>query len=295
MKRVNKFLLLSLSIQIREIQMIIFGTIQTSDQLKLKLFTNDVSEPKAVIMLTHGMGEHGLRYTQMAEFYASNGIGVIAFDIRGHGISEGKRGHTPSYEHLMDDLDKVYLKIKETYPLVPLFLFGHSMGGNLILNFLIRRKRQVAGAIVTGPYLRLGFEPPKWKIILAKISSNVFPKLTQPTGLELEALSRDKSVIFKYEEDSLVHDKITSSFFVNVHVAGVFAIENAGSIECPLLIMHGASDRLTSPDGSREFFENSNENVSLKIWDGLYHELHNEPENEEIFEFETNWIQKILG
>jgi len=275
--------------------MIKFGAVQTSDQLKLNLFSNEVSQPIAVIMLTHGMGEHGLRYNHMAEYFASKDIGIIAFDIRGHGTSEGKRGHTPSYEHLMLDLDSVYVKIKETHPSVPLFLFGHSMGGNLILNFLIRKKRQVAGAIVTGPYLRLGFEPPKWKIVLAKLSSRIFPKLTQPTGLELEALSRDKSVIYKYEDDSLVHDKITSSFFVNVHFAGIFAIENAGGIECPLLIMHGASDRLTSPDGTREFYENSKENVSLKIWDGLYHELHNEPEKDEIFEFEFNWIQKILS
>ena len=275
--------------------MINFGTIQTSDQLKLNLFSNDVSEPKAVIMLTHGMGEHGLRYNHMAEFYASKGIGIIAFDIRGHGVSEGKRGHTPSYEHLMQDLDRVFAKIKEAYPSVPLFLFGHSMGGNLILNFIIRRKPQVAGAIVTGPYLRLGFEPPKWKIVLAKLSSNLFPKLTQPTGLELEALSRDKSVIYKYEDDPLIHDKITSSFFVNVHFAGRYAIDNAGSVECPLLIMHGASDRLTSPEGTKEFYTNSNENVSIKIWDGLYHELHNEPEKEEIFEFEINWIQKTLS
>ena len=275
--------------------MIKFGTVQTSDQLKLNMFSNDVSQPIAVIMLTHGMGEHGLRYNHMAEYFASKNIGIIAFDIRGHGTSEGKRGHTPSYEHLMLDLDSVYVKIKETHPSVPLFLFGHSMGGNLILNFLIRKKRQVAGAIVTGPYLRLGFEPPKWKIVLAKLSSRIFPKLTQPTGLELEALSRDKSVIYKYEDDPLVHDKITSSFFVNVHFAGRYAIENAGGIECPLLIMHGASDRLTSPDGTREFYENSKENVSLKIWDGLYHELHNEPEKDEIFEFEINWIQKILS
>ena len=275
--------------------MIKFGTVQTSDQLKLNMFSNDVSQPIAVIMLTHGMGEHGLRYNHMAEYFASKEIGIIAFDIRGHGLSEGKRGHTPSYEHLMLDLNSVYVKIKETYPSVPLFLFGHSMGGNLILNFLIRKKSEVAGAIVTGAYLRLGFEPPKWKIVLAKLSSSIFPKLTQPTGLELEALSRDKSVIYKYEDDPLVHDKITSSFFVNVHFAGRYAIENAGGIECPLLIMHGASDRLTSPDGTREFYENSKENVSLKIWDGLYHELHNEPEKDEIFEFEINWIQKILS
>ena len=102
----------------------------------------------------------------MARYFTEAGFAVVAFDIRGHGTSEGKRGHTPSYDLLMDDIEGVYDKVKSDYPDAPVVLFGHSMGGNLILNFILRRKRKVAGVIVTGPYLKLGFEPPKWKIIL---------------------------------------------------------------------------------------------------------------------------------
>ena len=231
----------------------------------------------------------------MARYFSEAGFAVVAFDIRGHGSSEGKRGHTPSYDFLMDDIDRVYDQVNSDYPGVPIVLFGHSMGGNLILNFLLRKKRKVAGAIVTGPYLKLGFEPPKWKIILAKLSSNILPKLSQPTELEKPALTRTPEVVREYEEDHLVHDRITSSFFINVHFAGQYAIDHAHEITTPLLVMHGSEDRLTSPEATIEFIKNATDHVSSKIWEGLYHELHNEPERNEVFLYELNWLQTLLN
>jgi len=271
-----------------------YSSITSLDNLKISIFSNQLKSEKGLVLITHGMGEHANRYGHMANFFSKEGFTVIAFDIRGHGCSQGKRGHTPSYGHLMDDMERVYLKIKADYPSLPIFLFGHSMGGNLVLNFLLRKPNELKGAMVTGPYLRLGFEPPKWKIILAKLSANIWPSLSQPTELELDALSRNQEVIRKYEDDELVHDRITSAFFVNVHFAGQYAIDHAGEIKTPLLIMHGSDDRLTSPEGSRAFATNAKENVKLKLWNGLYHELHNEPEQEEVFNYELEWINKLL-
>ena len=194
----------------------------------------------------------------------------------------------------MDDMERVYLKIKADYPSLPIFLFGHSMGGNLVLNFLLRKPNELKGAMVTGPYLRLGFEPPKWKIILAKLSANIWPSLSQPTELELDALSRNQEVIRKYEDDELVHDRITSAFFVNVHFAGQYAIEHAAEIKKPLLFSKFFENNIASPEGSKAFATNAKENVKLKLWNGLYHELHNEPEQEEVFNYELEWINKLL-
>jgi len=271
-----------------------YTSITTRDNLKIAIFSNQLKSEKGLILITHGMGEHANRYGHMANFFSNEGFAVMAFDIRGHGCSEGKRGHAPGYDYLMDDLDRVYLKVKTDYPSLPIFLFGHSMGGNLVLNFLLRKQKELNGAIVTGPYLRLGFEPPKWKIILAKLSANIWPSLSQPTELELDALSRNQDVIHKYEDDELVHDRITSAFFVNVHFAGQYAISHANEIKTPLLIMHGEDDRLTSPEGSKEFASNANSNVHLKLWKGLYHELHNEPEKKEVFQYELEWIEELL-
>ncbi|MGB1507442.1 MAG: lysophospholipase, partial [Crocinitomicaceae bacterium] len=270
-------------------------SIFSKDGLKITTFSNHFKSEKGVIIITHGMGEHSMRYTEMADFYTNEGYTVISFDIRGHGLSEGKRGHTPGYDFLMDDIERVYTQVKKDYPSLPIFLFGHSMGGNLVLNFLLRKPNSICGAIVTGAYLKLGFDPPKWKIILAKLSSSIWPTLSQPTELELDALSRNKEVIRKYENDELVHDRITSAFFINVHFAGQYVIDHANEIKTPLLVMHGMEDRLTSPKGSQEFASNAGENVHLKMWDGLYHELHNEPEKQEIFNYEMEWMNKLLN
>ena len=272
-----------------------YTSILSKDGLKIATFSNHFKSEKGVIIITHGMGEHSMRYLEMVDFYTNEGYTVISFDIRGHGLSEGKRGHTPGYDFLMDDIERVYTQVKKDYPSLPIFLFGHSMGGNLVLNFLLRKPNSICGAIVTGAYLKLGFEPPKWKIILAKLSSNIWPTLSQPTELELNALSRNKEVIRKYENDELVHDRITSAFFINVHFAGQYVIDHANEIKTPLLVMHGMEDRLTSPKGSQEFASNAGENVHLKMWDGLYHELHNEPEKQEIFHYEMEWMNKLLN
>ena len=270
-------------------------SILSKDGLKITTFSNYLKSEKGVIIITHGMGEHSMRYTEMSDFYTNEGYTVISFDIRGHGLSEGKRGHTPGFEFLMDDIERVYTQVKKDYPSLPIFLFGHSMGGNLVLNFLLRKPNSICGAIVTGAYLKLGFDPPKWKIILAKLSSSIWPTLSQPTELELDALSRNKEVIRKYENDELVHDRITSAFFINVHFAGQYVIDHANEIKTPLLVMHGMEDRLTSPKGSQEFASNAGENVHLKMWDGLYHELHNEPEKQEVFHYEVEWMNKLLN
>jgi len=266
---------------------------QTNDGLTLKGYSlTPSSEIKAVIALIHGMGEHGKRYKHVAEFFANHGIATVSLDLRGHGISEGKRGHTPSYDMLMNDIELFLKLVKDLFPNLPVFIYGHSMGGNLSLNFLIRNQPQVQAAIITSPYLKLAFEPPKWKVVLGKLTAGLVPTLTQPTGLDVNAISRDKKEVEKYVSDPFVHDKITSAFFVNVHFAGPYAIENASKIKIPLLIMHGLEDKLTSPDGTKEFMMNADKNTSVKYWKGLYHEIHNEPEKEEVLEYMINWIRE---
>lgn len=268
-------------------------SLQTSDGLQLKGFVKQATiDCKAVMTIIHGMGEHALRYSHVADFFAEIGIACVAIDLRGHGNSEGKRGHTPNYEALMNDVDMLVSKAKSMFPNLPLIMYGHSMGGNLTFNYIIRRKPEIAGAIVTSPYLKLAFEPPKWKVTLGKLTANLVPTLTQPTGLETAAISRDLSVVSAYEKDKLVHDKITSAFFVNVHFAGPYAIEHASEIKVPLLVMHGTADRLTSPEGTKEFAKNAGKNVTLKIWNDLYHEIHNEPEKLDVFQFELNWLMQ---
>ncbi len=272
----------------------IFRSFKTKDKLDIVLYGSTVKNPRAVIFLVHGMGEHARRYAHVAEYFKNANIAMVAIDLRGHGRSMGKRGHMPSFEHMMNDLKLALSEIASAYKGIPVVLYGHSMGGNLILNYLLRNAQGIIGAIVTGPYLRLGFEPPKWKVLLARLSANIYPALSQPTGLEKIALARSPQVIQEYENDPLVHDKITASFFINIHQAGIDAIVRSKELKIPILLMHGAKDRLTSPGGSEEFYSNAGPNVSFHLLEELYHEIHNEPENNHVFQTQLSWIEDLL-
>lgn len=268
--------------------------LQTHDDLTLHGAIYAPKDPKALVVLIHGMGEHFGRYQHVAAFFNQTGYALAGIDLRGHGKSEGKRGHTPSYEDLMKDFALLISTVQEDFPELPIFIYGHSMGGNLVLNALIRRSLPITAAVISAPYLKLAFEPPKWKTVLGKISAKWLPELTQPTGLDTKALSRDPNVILAYNNDPLVHDKITSSFFVNVHFAGPYALEHAAKIKVPLLLMHGTKDQLTSHWATQELHEKIPERSELKLWEGFYHELHNEPAQKELLSFVTEWLEKHL-
>lgn len=250
--------------------------------------------PEAVICLVHGMGEHSSRYAHVADFFINKNIALISYDHRGHGKSGGKRGHTPSYDLLLDGVTDLINKANEIFPGAPQFLYGHSMGGNVVVNYAIRKKPSVKGIILSGPYLRLAFNPPAFKVALGKFAASIFPGLQQPTGLDATAISQDKAVVDAYINDPLVHDKISAGFFVNVHGAGEWAMEHASELELPTLIFHGTADRLTSHKASEEFARSINGHATLKLWEGLYHETHNEAEKQQVFEHIYGWIEQHL-
>ena len=272
----------------------IFRRVKTEDKLDLVLYSSSVKNPRAVIFLVHGMGEHAKRYAHVIEYFKNVNIATVAIDLRGHGNSEGQRGHMPSFDHMMHDLTLSLAHVTNDYKGIPVILYGHSMGGNLILNYLLRNSDGIIGAIATGPYLRLGFDPPKWKVLLAKLSANIYPALSQPTGLERVALARSPQIIDEYENDPLVHDRMTASFFINIHQAGINAIARSKELEIPILLMHGSEDRLTSPEGSKDFHANAGSNVTFHLLEGLYHEVHNEPEKNQVFKIQFEWIEALL-
>jgi acylglycerol lipase len=253
----------------------------SSDGLKMFAKALEIENPKAIIIIVHGMGEHIARYHHVAEFFNKNGFSVYGFDHRGHGKSEGKRGHTPSYEQLLKDVDVFVNKIKADNPNKNILLYGHSMGGNVCLNYLMKKSNNIKAATISAPWIKLAFEPPAIKVVLGNLMVNIYPSLTQPSGLNPNHISRDKAEVEKYINDKLVHDKISAGFFVNTYKAGYYILENPNDLKTPIFLIHGTGDQLTSHKASEEFAEKSKK-VNLKIYKDLYHELHNEPEKEEV-------------
>lgn len=249
---------------------------------------------RACIALVHGLGEHIGRYEHVGLALTQAGFILSGYDLRGHGKSGGARGHTHSYDALMNDIEGFLDLTRRRYPGLPLFLYGHSMGGNLVINFALRRQAALKGVIATGPWLKLAFEPPAFKVALGKMMNNLFPSFTQASGLNTKALSHDIGVVQAYENDPLVHDKVSARLFVEMYQSGLWAFERAKDFPLPLLLMHGGADSITSPEASRQFGASAGSKVTLRIWDGLFHEIHNEAEQNEVFTVITTWADEQL-
>jgi alpha-beta hydrolase superfamily lysophospholipase len=246
---------------------------------------------KAVIVLVHGIGEHIHRYDDWARMFNKEEIGFAGVDLPGHGRSDGRRGHIANYNLLGEMIDILLKSCNKTFPGIPVYLYGHSLGGGIVLNYLLIRKPKIKGAIVTSPWLRLAFDPSKSKMLLASIMKNILPGLVQSTGLIVNHISHDEAVVEKYSNDPLVHGKISVSLFHGAMTAAKYSLEHASELKVPTLILQGGADLIISPEGSREFASKTNM-AELKIWDGGYHELHNEPFRDEVFKYILNWINK---
>lgn len=270
-------------------------TIITLDHFNLFAQSYTVGDPKAIICLIHGMGEHSGRYTHVAKYFNDHQISFYTMDLRGHGRSQGKRGHMSSYESMMQDIALLIETAALQNTGVPIFLYGHSMGGNLVLNYGIRSGEGICGIIATSPYLRRGFELPIWKIKLATILKRVFPSLSQSTGLDVNFLSKDKRNIEAYAKDPLVHDKITPAFFVEIEKAGRYALQNAANLKVPTLLVHGSADKITDPLASAAFARNNVEKCTFKLLQGGYHELHNDDEKDVLFTEVLSFIHNIIA
>jgi alpha-beta hydrolase superfamily lysophospholipase len=250
---------------------------------------------KAVVCLVHGLGEHSGRYNHIGEMLTSNGYALYGFDQRGHGKSKGKKGHFPSLESAMEDIDLLLLQAEKQFPGVPKFIYGHSMGGNIALNYLLRRQPSVRGAIITAPWLIL--DPPTGiiKVALAKIMNSILPSFQDNNGLDLNYLTHDENVIQTYIEDDLVHNKISAGAFLALKESASWALENAHKLSKPVLLMHGDEDKLTSPKGSQEFAVTAGNLVDYKLWEGYYHEIHNEIKKELVMNKMLGWLGGILN
>ena len=253
------------------------------------------AQPKAVVCLIHGLGDHCGRYAHIARAFNQAGYSVLAFDLRGHGKSGGPRGHSPSSEAFLDDIDRLLAEAERRYPGKPRFLYGHSLGGLLVLYSALRHNPQITGLIATGAGLHTPLIEQKLKVAFAKTMASVLPTMTLPTGLDPRLLSHDPQVVQDYLNDPLVHYKASLAMASHTIRTIHWTIEHATEMKRPLLLMHGTADQLTYSSGSQEFARRVPSNCTLRLWDGLYHEIHNEPEKEQVFGEMIRWMDNELA
>jgi alpha-beta hydrolase superfamily lysophospholipase len=248
--------------------------------------------PRGVVGLVHGLGEHIGRYQYVADRLNQAGYALFGIDLPGHGRSEGARGHF-SFVEGMEEIDLLLQEARKRYPGSPLFLYGHSMGGALTLYYVLNRKPDLRGVVVTSPGLATGAPVPSSKIRLAKIMARLFPSFTMENGLDLNNLSRDPDVIQAYKDDPLVHPRISARLGLDLLTLGEWMLAQAPSFKPPLLLVQGAKDHIVSPKATAAFAAAvPADKITYKVWDGFYHETHNEPEKEQVVAYMIDWLNQ---
>jgi acylglycerol lipase len=253
-----------------------------------------ILQPKAVVCLVHGHGEHTSRYAHVAEAFGRQGFVLFGADLRGHGRSGGARGHISSIEDFVQDIDVLLEEARARYPGLPIILYGHSVGGVLVLYYGLLRKPEVKGVIAASSTLHTAVEQQKIKVMLARMLGSLSPNTSIASGLDPKSISRDEKVVQAYIDDPFVHDKISLGFGKIMLGVTTWTLAHAGEFPLPLLLLHGKADMIAFPSSSIEFAAPLKEKCTMVLWDDAYHELHNEPEKEEVFKTMTLWMDARL-
>lgn len=249
--------------------------------------------PTAVVCLVHGLGEHSGRYAHVARRWNDAGYAVIAQDLRGHGKSSGTRGDTRIATSL-DDVDRLLAAARAAFPGLPVVLYGHSMGGLVVLTHLAQRQPEVAAVVASAPPLHTPIREQKAKVAAAKVLGRVAPSVTLASGLDADGLSRDPEVVRAYLADPLVHDRMSLGLGMDMMNA-MDALMAVHTVGVPLLVIHGSADPICLVSGSREWTANAYGDVTYMEYEGLLHESHNEPEQAQVIGDVIAWTDSRLA
>ncbi|GGG24330.1 alpha/beta hydrolase [Paenibacillus abyssi] len=248
--------------------------------------------PRAAVCLVHGMGEHGGRYEEVASVLTAVGFVLFNYDQRGHGRSPGKRGHCDSIAQLTGDAAALINLAKQRCPGLPVFLYGHSMGGNVALSCALRLQPEITGLILTSPWLRLAFLPPAYKLWIGEKMARLWPAFSLSTGLNSANLYHDAELTMPV--DPLAHNRISAGMFYALKEEGEWALANCDRLKVPLLLLHGTADNITSMPASKELADKLDKACTFYAWEDGFHELHNDRDKERMLYTVVDWIEGIL-
>lgn len=260
----------------------------------LRLFYRSWEMPRAraAIAVVHGLGEHGGRWEHFAETLSSYGFSTYALDLRGHGLSEGRRGHVQRFDNMLQDVDRFRREVQGLTDVgTPLFLLGHSMGGLIALRYLEEFEAHVNGGIIISPWLATAMPVPRWKATLAGAMNKIAPAMPFNTGLNADILSRDPVVVRAYRDDPLVHSHITPRMFAELSIAMGLALQRSDRLRVPTLFMLAGNDKVVSTQKSEAFARSlSSRDVTIRVYTDAYHEIVNEPDRARALHDLRDWV-----
>ncbi|NUP12461.1 MAG: alpha/beta hydrolase [Polyangiaceae bacterium] len=262
-----------------------------ADGLRLYVRHFAAKNPRATIAIVHGFGEHGGRYVHVAEALEARGFDVWIVDLRGHGRSEGPRAYVESMDEFVRDVRAYLAFVRERADKVPLFLLGHSLGGCISTLYTLRERPALAGLVLSSPALKLGADFSPAKIAAGRLLGKFVPKLPIEK-LSSSSVSRDPAVVRAYERDPLVYHGWVRTGFGLAFIHATEEIERRmEEVEVPLLVLQGSEDKLVNPNGGKDLYRRArSSDKHLEVYEGLYHEVFNEPEKERVLADLARWL-----
>jgi alpha-beta hydrolase superfamily lysophospholipase len=248
-------------------------------------------EFKDVVGIVHGFGDHSGRYRRVSEALIADGHAVLAFDYRGHGKADGRRGHCTSWTEFVEDLAVFWVRVRQLASGRPTFLLAHSHGALMSMHFAARKPEGLRGVAMTAPYFRLAKEPKAITVLGAKVLSTIAPIFPVPMGLTVEMLSRDQAWQKETAEDPL-YGKMTTARWAAAHFAAQQQLLTLGSqITVPVLMLAGDSDEIASTSAAKAFFDTlASPDKQFKLYPGMRHEIMSETGKEEVWSDISRWI-----
>lgn len=248
-------------------------------------------ECKAILLIIHGLGEHSSRYTNVTEYFVPRGYAVYSFDNIGHGRSEDGREVIERFEDLTTPINVLYEMIRKQHPEKPVYIYGHSLGGLITSFHLLDRQEDFKGAVVSAPVVKIPKNISPVTVAMGKVLSAFAPKMGL-IQLDAAGISRDEAVVHAYNNDPLVfHGKTPARLSAEMLRAMMRVTAEVEKISLPLFILQGSADHLVDPEGAQMLYERaSSKDKILKVYEGLYHEVHNEPERGVMFQDLETWL-----
>ncbi|MCX7783044.1 MAG: lysophospholipase [Meiothermus sp.] len=252
-------------------------------------------KPRAVVMVVHGFGEHSGRYANLINHLVPQGYALYIPDLRGHGRSPGQRGHIDSWHDYWLDLALFRNFVETLEPTLPMFLYGHSMGSLIVLDFLEKQPPGLRGAIVSGVLLEPGQPAQPLLVAVARLLSRYWPTAPLRLNLDVNALSRDNEVVRAYRSDPLVHNRVSARWGTEVLQTIESVKAEVKNIHDPLLILHGEADTINKVEGARWLFrEMTFTDKELRIYPGGFHEPHNDLDKTRVLQDIAEWLERLL-
>jgi alpha-beta hydrolase superfamily lysophospholipase len=239
---------------------------------------------KGCVIVVHGLGEHSGRYDNFASYLNNNGFQVYSMDLPGHGDDEGKRGHVKKFEEFFQACEKMTHTAKMENPSLPLFLFGHSLGGLIALRYLERNTKSYSASAVSAPALQNFREQLGFLFYLVKPLTYIIPFVTMGNRIDPEDLSSNLDAVERYKEDPRVHDRISLRLFSEMNKNIIKTWEQIGNIKTPLLLLYGREDNVVSTNSIDAFYDKLTiEDKKIVSFEEGKHELFEDKKNQEPF------------